>query len=98
MYRERLQGFPARHVWPFQHWVETDTAAYLIRQYRASDYICPRLPTLTGPLCLLSAAVIRGTILTMTICVLSKRAVYASLKHRLASRPFLNMTEKVPLI
>jgi hypothetical protein len=35
--RARLSGLPASHVWPFQEWLETDRACYLIRQYVFSN-------------------------------------------------------------
>ena len=35
--RSRLSGPLASHLWPFQEWVETDRACYLIRQYVFSN-------------------------------------------------------------
>ena len=35
--RTRLSHIPASHVWPFQEWLETDRACYLIRQYVFSN-------------------------------------------------------------
>eukprot|EP00850_Spirogloea_muscicola_P015320 SM000116S24241 [mRNA] locus=s116:231404:242857:- [translate_table: standard] len=35
--RDLLLGVPQSHVWPFQCWLETDKAAYLLRQYFHSN-------------------------------------------------------------
>ena len=35
--RKRLWGLPCPHVWPFQEFVETERACYLIRQYVFSN-------------------------------------------------------------
>lgn len=35
--REQLSKIEHSHVWPFQHWLETDKAAYLLRQYFFSN-------------------------------------------------------------
>ncbi|XP_024383874.1 serine/threonine-protein kinase VPS15 isoform X3 [Physcomitrium patens] len=35
--RDRLRNIEHSHVWPFQHWIETDKAAYLLRQYFFSN-------------------------------------------------------------
>lgn len=35
--RRRLWGLPCPHVWPFQEFVETERACYLIRQYIFSN-------------------------------------------------------------
>ncbi|KAJ7571090.1 hypothetical protein O6H91_01G148400 [Diphasiastrum complanatum] len=35
--REQLKDIDHSHVWPFQHWHETDKAAYLLRQYFFSN-------------------------------------------------------------
>ncbi|CAK9223943.1 unnamed protein product [Sphagnum troendelagicum] len=35
--REKLKDIEHSHVWPFQYWLETDKAAYLLRQYFFSN-------------------------------------------------------------
>lgn len=35
--RQKLADVPLSHVWPFQRWVDTDKAAYLVRQYFYSN-------------------------------------------------------------
>lgn len=35
--RDKLKDIEHSHVWPFQHWLETDKAAYLLRQYFFSN-------------------------------------------------------------
>eukprot|EP00250_Pteridium_aquilinum_P016932 c23371_g3_i3 orf=69-4718(+) len=35
--REKLSKIGQSHVWPFQYWLETDKAAYLLRQYFFSN-------------------------------------------------------------
>ncbi|KAH8939348.1 hypothetical protein BDL97_15G033100 [Sphagnum fallax] len=35
--REKLKDIQHSHVWPFQYWLETDKAAYLLRQYFFSN-------------------------------------------------------------
>ncbi|XP_077247976.1 serine/threonine-protein kinase VPS15-like isoform X1 [Tasmannia lanceolata] len=35
--REIFRGIQHSHVWPFQYWLETDKAAYLLRQYFFSN-------------------------------------------------------------
>ncbi|KAL5987755.1 Serine/threonine-protein kinase [Asimina triloba] len=37
--REIFQSVQHSHVWPFQYWIETDKAAYLLRQYFFSNLL-----------------------------------------------------------